>query len=59
VMRNKAGYKERVLVKVLKQNENYAIIDNYSTDELKKLGYTASEIRKMKKIQLYDEIYVD
>jgi len=59
IIRNKAGYKEKVLIKVLKQNENYAIIDNYSTEELKKLGYTSSEIRKMKKIQLYDEIYVD
>lgn len=59
IIRNKAGYKEKVLIKVLKQNENYAIIDNYGTEELKKLGYTSSEIRKMKKIQLYDEIYVD
>lgn len=59
VIRNKAGYKEKVLIKILKQNENYTIIDNYDTKELKKLGYSSTEIRKMKKIQLYDEIYVN
>lgn len=58
VIRNKAGYKEKILVKVLKQNENYTIIDNYSTAELIELGYSTSDIKKMKKIQLYDELYV-
>ena len=57
IVRNKAGYKEKVLIKVLRQNENYTIIDNYTTEELKELGYTTSEINRMKKIQLYDEIY--
>lgn len=57
IIRNKAGYKEKVLIKVLKQNENYTIIENYTTEELRKLGYTTGEINKMKKIQLYDEIY--
>ena len=59
VVRNKAGYKEKVLIKILKQNEKYTIIDNYSTDELKEMGYSSSEIKKMKKIQMYDEIYVN
>lgn len=57
IVRNKAGYKEKVLIKVLKQNENYTIIENYTTEELKELGYSTSEINRMKKIQLYDEIY--
>lgn len=57
IVRNKAGYKEKVLIKVLKQNENYTIIENYTTEELKELGYSTIEINKMKKIQLYDEIY--
>ena len=57
IIRNKAGYKEKVLIKVLKRNENYTIIGNYTTEELKELGYTTSEINKMKKVQLYDEIY--
>lgn len=59
VIRNKAGYKEKILIKVLKQNQNYTIIDNYSTAELRELGYSTSEIKKMKKIQLYDELYVN
>lgn len=57
IIRNKAGYKEKVLIKLLRQNENYTIIDNYTTEELKELGYTTSEINRMKRIQLYDEIY--
>ena len=59
IIRNKAGYKEKVLIKLLKQNENYTIIDNYDTNELKELGYSSSEIRSMKKVQLYDEIYIN
>ena len=59
VIRNRAGYKEKVLVKVLNQNENYCIIRNFTTDELKELGYSSSEITKMKKIQAYDELYVE
>jgi len=59
VVRNRAGYREKVLVKVLNQNENYSIIRNFTTDELKELGYSSSEITKMKKIQVYDELYVE
>ncbi len=36
-------------IKILKQNEKYAIVDNYKSDELKKLGYTAEEIEDRKK----------
>ena len=46
----------RKVVKILKQNEKYAIVDNYKSDELKKLGYTAEEIEDRKTIGLYDEI---
>ena len=59
IIRNKAGYKEKVLVKILKQNENYSVIDNFTRDELLDLGYSSSEITKMKKIQVYDEIYIN
>lgn len=56
VIRNKAGYLDEILVKVLKQNQTYSIIDNYSTAELKEMGYTSTEIRSMSKITMYDEI---
>lgn len=56
VIRKRTGYSDKILVKIVKQNENYAIIRSYSTQELKELGYTTSEITSMKTISLYDEI---
>ena len=56
VIRNKAGYLEKVLVKVLRQNDTYSIIDNYTKDELEKMGYTAEQIKQMNTLKLYDEI---
>lgn len=56
VVRNRAGYLDKILVEVKKNNNTYSIIDSYDTDELKELGFTSSEIRKMKSISLYDEI---
>lgn len=49
----------KVLVKVEKENENYCLIDNYSTEELIYLGYTTEEIKSMREVKLYDEIMVD
>lgn len=37
VIRKRSGYNDKILVKVKKQNKNYAIIDNYSTDDLVEL----------------------
>ena len=59
VVRNRSGYKDKILVKVLKQNKNYSIIRNYTTEELLELGYDKSEIWNMKGIVLYDEIIVN
>lgn len=56
VMRNRAGYLDKILVKILRQNENYAIVDDYTTEELKDLGFTSQEIATMKSIAIYDEI---
>ena len=56
VIRKKIGTYEKILVKILKQNDNYCIIDNYETSELKELGLTSEEIEKNKTIKLYDEI---
>jgi len=44
------------LVKILKENENYCIVDNYSSEELKELNYDVSQINSMKKISMYDEV---
>lgn len=56
VKRKRAEYSEKILVKVLRQNETYSIVENYEDDELRELGYTEEEIEEMKKIKLYDEI---
>mgnify|MGYP001034355671 CR=1 FL=1 len=59
VVRNRAGAKSRILVKILKENENYSIIGNYKTEELKELGFSATEISKMSQIGIYDEVLVN
>ena len=59
VVRNRAGTKTKILVKILRENDNYSIIGNYSTEELKELGFSVEEIRQMKKINIYDEILVN
>lgn len=58
VIRNRAGYRDKILVKIKKQNEMYSIIDEYSTEELKELGWTTSQIINKKSISIYDEILV-
>ena len=56
ITRNRAGYLDKILVKVLRSNESYSIVEKYKTDELKELGFSQSEILNMKNIALYDEI---
>ena len=56
VVRNRAGYLSKILVKVKKQGEKYSIIDSYSAEELKNLGFSNNDIIQYKKISLYDEI---
>lgn len=58
VIRNRTGYKDKILVKILKQNQDYSIIENYKTEELRNLGYTQQQIVSMKSIGLYDEISI-
>ena len=58
VTRNRAGYLDKILVKVLRQNENYSIVTQYDNEELKELGYKDREIVNMKTISLYDEVII-
>ncbi len=58
VIRNRAGYEEKIYVKVLRQNDNYAIVDNYSTAELQEAGYDSNTFENKKSISLYDEIMI-
>lgn len=60
IVRNRMGYTDQILVKVLKQNSTYSIIANYTTQELKEqLGYTDDQIKQLKNIALYDEIIIN
>ena len=56
VTRNRAGYLDEILVKVTRSNETYSVVENYSTEELKSIGFTPDEIRDMKSIKLHDEV---
>ena len=56
IIRKRIGYTDDILVKILKNTENYSIIENYTSLELKELGYSTEDIRNMKNISLYDEI---
>lgn len=56
IEKNKAGYVEKVPVKVLRQNDTYSIVENYEEEELQALGYTEDEISNMGKVNVYDEI---
>ena len=58
IIRNRTGYKDKILIKVQQENKNYSIIRNYTTEELLELGYDRDEIISMKTISLYDEILV-
>ena len=59
VVRSRAGYLSKILVKVKKRAEKYSIVTAYSNEELKELGFTNNEINNYKKISLYDEIIVN
>lgn len=56
VIRTRAGYQDKILIKVTKQNEKYSIVENYSNAELLELGYSAEELKSRKTLTLYDEI---
>ncbi len=58
VIRNRAGYEEKILVKVLRKNDKYSIVENYSTQELEEAGYDVSTISNKTSISMYDEILI-
>ena len=59
VVRNRAGYLNKLLVKVKKEGEKYSIVEPYDTEELKELGFTSEKIMSYTKISLYDEIILN
>ena len=59
VVRNRAGYLSKLLVKVKREGEKYAIVEPYDTEELKELGFSNEEIISYKKVSLYDEVIIN
>ena len=59
VVRNRNGYYNKMLIKILKENDDYCIVRQYKTEELKELGFTNEEIYNMKNITLYDELVIN
>lgn len=55
----KSGVQEKILIKILRQNDTYSIVENYTSDELVELGYSLEEIQNMSQIKLYDQIIVN
>lgn len=56
IERSKGGYKEKIYVKVLRQNDTYSIVENYTAEELKQIGYDTKELEEKKELNVYDEI---
>jgi len=59
VVRNRAGYLSKLLVNVKRQGEKYSIVETYTTEKLKEIGFTDKEILNYKKISIYDEVILN
>ena len=59
ITRIRIGYEDKILVKVLKSNERYSMVKNYTSEELGELGYTSTEIKSMPSVSIYDEILLN
>ncbi len=59
VVRNRAGYLDKVLVNVKRKNDKYSIVTSYSTDKLKNLGFSSTDVQSMKTISIYDELILN
>ncbi len=56
VTRNRAGLTEKIVVKILKANDKYSIVENYSYAELKNAGYDMSTLSNRKTISIHDQV---
>lgn len=59
VVRNRAGYLSKLLVNIKRQGEKYSIVEVYTTEKLRELGFTDKDILSYKKISLYDEVILN
>ena len=59
VIRSRGGYQDKILVEILKENDNYCIVGNYDNEKLRELGFNSDSIETIKKISIYDEIIMN
>ena len=59
LVRSRAGYLSKILVKLEYQNDKYSIVSSYDTEELRELGFTESQISSTKTLAVYDEIILN
>ncbi|MCL2355030.1 MAG: hypothetical protein FWC68_04060 [Oscillospiraceae bacterium] len=56
VIRSRVGIEDRILVKILRESENYIIVYNYNAEELREMNFTPDEINNMRRITKFDEV---
>lgn len=56
IIRNRAGYLDKILIKKIRETKSYTLVDNYKIEELKQQGFSDEDIKKMKNVAMYDEI---
>lgn len=56
VVKKSVGYTDKIYVKILKQGEQYSIIENYTREEFIELGFSEKEADYRKRISLFDEL---
>ncbi len=59
VTTQKSNYTETAWVKIIRQANNFSIIENYTNQELLELGFSEEDISNRQTIKLYSEILVE
>ncbi len=59
ILKKENNKDKEVLVKIIKENDEYSIVKNYNTDELVELGFDEETIRNLNKIEEYDNIIIN
>lgn len=55
----RAGFTEVAYIKILKEFDNYVIVDNYTNQEYLDMGFTDQDIAKFVTLKLYSEVLVN
>lgn len=55
----KASFSENAYIKILKEFDNYAIVDNYTEQEYLEMGFSDKDIANFVTLKLYSEVIVN